>query len=161
MRSGQFALEEMENPKGIRRFSLPRGERLRGETTVSRLFASGESGFCYPVRYVFLRRDASGAKRGCGATGVRVLFSVPKKNFKKAVARNLLKRRMKEVYRLNKNILPVTCSDHAPDIAFVYSSKEATDYKTIEKGVKRALAQIGKQLCDAQKDERLNGISET
>lgn len=35
----------------------------------------------------------------------QVAFSVSKRNFKLAVTRNLIKRRMRETYRLNKNVL--------------------------------------------------------
>ena len=76
---------------------------------------------------------------------VEVLFSVPKKFHKRANRRNLLRRRTKEAYRLQKGI--VRCG--APvnlDLALIYSSKEALPYKTIAHAVRRILETIAERL---------------
>ena len=121
------------------RHTFPAKERLKGEKTISSLFTDGKSGFCYPFRYVW-RVD----KREGAAVGIKVLISVPKKHFKRAVKRNLLKRRTREAYRLNKDglTIPVTESNKSIQLAFIYSSKELHDFKTIENGVKRILGEI-------------------
>ena len=75
--------------------SLPRTERLRSLGAVRRLFESGESGFVFPFRYVWFAEADS-------VPSVEVLFSVPKKFHKRANRRNLLRRRTKEAYRLQK-----------------------------------------------------------
>ncbi len=67
----------------------------------------------------------------------QVLFSVPKRQFKHAVDRNLIRRRMKEAYRLNKSLLSGTFS-----IAFIYIGKEIEKYEVIEKGMKSALRKV-------------------
>jgi ribonuclease P protein component len=67
----------------------------------------------------------------------QVLFSVPKRQFKDAVDRNLIRRRMKESYRLHKQLLIGNYS-----IAFIYIGKEIENYKIIEKGMKSALRKI-------------------
>ena len=91
--------------------TLPKSERLSGLSRVSELFAHGKSGSCGCIRYRFLKRDDDAPSR--------IVVSVPKRNFKRAVKRNLLKRRLRESYRLQKDLL-----GPGVDILFVYLSRE-------------------------------------
>lgn len=120
--------------------SLPRSERLRSLGAVRRLFAEGESGFVYPLRYVwFAESDA--------VASAEVLFSVPKKFHKRANRRNLLRRRTKEAYRLNKELLRAEGTPSvALDLALVYSAREVVPYKTVQHAVRRILQQIVERL---------------
>lgn len=118
--------------------SLPRTERLRSLGAVRRLFESGESGFVYPFRYVwFAEPDLE--------QSVEVLFSVPKKFHKRANRRNLLRRRTKEAYRLQKNLLRADAPVNL-DLALIYSSKEVVSYKTIAHAVRRILESVVEHL---------------
>lgn len=118
--------------------SLPRTERLRSLGAVRRLFESGESGFIFPFRYVwFAEADA--------VSSTEVLFSVPKKFHKRANKRNLLRRRTKEAYRLQKQTLGNSGAVNL-DLALIYSSKEALPYKTIRNAVRRILETVGGHL---------------
>lgn len=117
---------------------LPRSERLRTLGAVRRMFESGESGFVYPFRYVwFAEADV--------LPSVEVLFSVPKKFHKRANRRNLLRRRTKEAYRLQKQVVrngePVNL-----DLALIYSSKEVLPYKTIANAVRKVLESVVERL---------------
>ena len=115
--------------------SLPRSERLRSLGAVRRLFEEGESGFVFPFRYVWLAEpDATGP--------AEVLFSVPKKFHKRANKRNLLRRRTKEAYRLQKAILGLENRPSGLDIALIYSTKEILPYSRIEQAVCRVLETI-------------------
>ena len=79
--------------------TFPRAERLRSRKQIARLFEKGESGVVYPIRYVFLTgEDDAGDATDEG--GLSVLVSVSKRNHKRANVRNLLKRRIREAYRL-------------------------------------------------------------
>lgn len=118
--------------------SLSRTERLRSMGAIRRLFESGESGFVFPFRYVwFAEPDAE--------RSVEVMCSVPKKFHKRANKRNLLRRRTKEAYRLQKEILqhgaPVNL-----DIALIYSSKEVLSYKTVAHAVRKILETVAAAL---------------
>ena len=73
---------------------------------------------------------------------VEVLFSVPKKFQKRANKRNLQRRRMKEAYRLNKEIFDREGNPVALDLALIYSSKELTPYRVIEHAVQKIMEQI-------------------
>ena len=119
--------------------SLPRSERLRSLGALRRLFEEGESGFVFPFRYVwYAEADA--------ADTTEVLFSVPKKFHKRANKRNLLRRRTKEAYRLQKGILARTGRGTNLDIALIYSSKEVLPYKHIEHAVRRILEAVAGRL---------------
>lgn len=118
--------------------SLPRTERLRSLGAVRRLFESGESGFVFPFRYVwYAEPDAT--------PSTEVLFSVPKKFHKRANKRNLMRRRTKEAYRLQKQIL--RCSEARNlDLALIYSSKEILPSKTISNAIRKVLESVVEHL---------------
>lgn len=116
---------------------LAKSERLSSLTAVRRLFQDGVSGFVYPFRYTVIVEKST-------SPTVEVLFSVPKRNHKRANKRNLLRRRTKEAYRLNKSSLWSVTMERgvAVDMALVYSSKEVLPYKTIENAVRRILDEV-------------------
>jgi ribonuclease P protein component len=108
---------------------------------VRRLFADGASGFVYPFRYMVYKSEST-------TPSVEVLFSVPKRNHKRANKRNTLKRRMREAYRLNNDVLHAAIKEHGKEvnIALVYSSKDLLPYKTIEHAVCKILAEITERM---------------
>ena len=120
--------------------TLPRAERLRTLGAIRRLFESGESGFVYPFRYVWFAEADD-------RMSAEVLFSVPKKFHKRANRRNLLRRRAKEAYRLNKRLLLAEGGKTAAvDVALIYSSKEELSYKTISHAVRKVLESVVERL---------------
>ena len=119
--------------------SLSRNQRLRSLGAVRRLFESGESGFIFPFRYVWFAEPDT-------ERSVEVLFSVPKKFHKRANKRNLVRRRTKEAYRLQKQILTDAGTPLNLDLALIYSSKETLSAKTIAHAVRRILESVAKEL---------------
>ena len=115
------------------RETFPKQERLCGKTTVEALFTRGKSGQCGCVRYRFLPREGEGPSR--------LLVSVPKRSFKRAVKRNLLKRRIREAYRRLKGGLPASA-----DILFIYVYKDILPYADIYSAVEASLKEIGEAL---------------
>ena len=127
--------------------TLSRAERLRSLSAIRRLFGEGKSGFAYPFRYNFLIHNATqpaSEEQIHSSECVKIMFSVPKRFHKRANKRNLLRRRSKEAYRLNKLSLheAVEAKGLDLDIALVYSTKEELSYKTIENAVRRILAEV-------------------
>lgn len=126
-------------------YTLPRSERLRSLKAIRRMFGEGRGGFVYPYRYIWIADKQEGVAEG---RGIEVMFSVPKKFHKRANKRNLLKRRTRETYRLNREVLCERISQAGVEVnlAFIYSTKEVHSYKTIENAVQKILAQVCERL---------------
>ena len=101
-------------------YSFKKEERLCGKTLIEALLAKGKHGSVPGMRYL--------VRKNTGCEHARVLISVPKKIFKRAVKRNLCKRRIRECWRKQKHLL--TC-ENGIDILFMYSSKEILTYEEI------------------------------
>lgn len=113
---------------------MKKKERLSVGTDLSRLFASGRYGFTDGLRYCY--------RIGNELPFNRIVVSVPKKCFRRAVKRNLLKRRIREAYRLNKNLLPVNAEKGGTDILFIYSSKDILDFNAVVLSVRNILESL-------------------
>lgn len=74
-------------------------------------------------------RAAEVAEGGC-----RIMISVPKRNFKRAVARNLLKRRIREAYRLDKEAF----TGLGLDMLICYKSRNIHPFADIQRDLKAA-----------------------
>lgn len=78
-----------------------------------------------------------------GADCNRIMVSVPKKLFKRAVKRNLLKRRIRESWRRQKHDLNV---QQSVDILFIYPKKEIQTYLQIYAAVGEIIDKINRTL---------------
>lgn len=119
--------------------SLPRSERLRTLGAVRRLFSEGESGFVYPFRYLWFAESDT-------MPSVEVLFSVPKRYHKRANRRNLLRRRTKEAYRLQKELLAPRIGTTNLDLALIYSSADILPATKIAHAVRKILETVAADL---------------
>lgn len=97
------------------RFSLGKNERLSKEIWIQELFEKGSSFYLFPFKVFVLSNPRPETRHH------QVLISVSKKNFKRAVDRNLIKRRMRESYRLQKEALP---AEPKLWIGYIYSHRE-------------------------------------
>lgn len=117
-----------------RKYIFPKEERLSSKKSIKELFSRGSSFFIYPFKVIYLTGNSPVPQ---------VLFTVPKKSFKKAVDRNIVRRRLKEAYRLNKQIiLPDQEKTLSLSIAFVYVAKEILPYKQLETKLKKCLLRL-------------------
>ena len=113
--------------------TLPKSERVSGKAAVSALMSKGRWGFARGLKYCYLRNEDDGAAVN------RIMVSVPKRLFKRAVKRNLLKRRLRESYRTQKHLLPPS----GIDLLLLYNSQEMMDYPSIACEVEGILKKIG------------------
>ncbi|MBO5709903.1 MAG: ribonuclease P protein component [Rikenellaceae bacterium] len=125
-------------------YKFPKRKRLTDKRLIDRIFKEGVADFGYPFRVVSLQHSKNTAadspgNKCCGE--VKILISVRKKQHKRAVERNLLKRRSREAFRLNINRLNYKCQQDL-NIAFVYISDKVADYKTIENGMAKCIEKL-------------------
>jgi ribonuclease P protein component len=106
------------------KFTFKKEERLNKEKWIQELFEKGSSFILHPFRVVYLPHPDPMCLTH------QVLISVSTRNFKKAVDRNTIKRRIREAYRLNKvKIL----SPGKWLIAYIYIAKEMIPSEMIHK----------------------------
>lgn len=120
--------------------TLPKEERLCGKSNISALVSEGKWGGTAHLRYCWR------AAREEGDAG-RIMVSVPKKFFKRAVKRNLLKRRIREAYRTQKQLLTAG----GIDILFAWTGKETADYLAIRSELASILIRIDKAFAGSSK----------
>ncbi len=117
--------------------NFPKSERLRYKPGISALFKTKNGAFTFPFKIAYIRHEQA------SPIPPQVLITVSKKNFKKAIDRNWIKRRIKELYRLNKSILSNEEGLYTLKyIAFVYVAKEKMPYKQMKKKLINLLASI-------------------
>ncbi|MCK4664648.1 MAG: ribonuclease P protein component [Bacteroidales bacterium] len=121
-------------------------ERLKSKKIINSLFTDGNSYVEYPYRILWGKFNFN------SPFPAQFGISVSKKKFKKAVDRNLIKRRTKEAYRKNKYILYDFCRENGIKIAvmIVYIANDIILYSEIEKKIililKRLICEIEKEL---------------
>jgi ribonuclease P protein component len=124
------------------RFSFSKNERLKGEKSFALLFAKGKSFHADLFRLTWMYIPAPENSAG----SIQAAFVAPKRNFKKAVQRNVIRRRMKEAYRLNKHILPVVCKPNSLLIfVCLYTAKRESTYAEIESKIIVTLQRLVKE----------------
>ena len=116
--------------------TLSKSERLCGKTAIAGLVDRGKGGTAGCLRYKYL-------VRADGDPVSRILLSVPKRSFKRAVKRNLLKRRIREAYRLQKQLLPA-----GVDIQFIYLPREVLPFDAIYASMTGALTAVAEKMAD-------------
>ncbi|MDR2037938.1 MAG: ribonuclease P protein component [Bacteroidales bacterium] len=119
--------------------TFSKSERLCGKRIISELFCDGKSFFLNPYKIFWTKvstiDDAS--------FPVKFAVAVPKRKFKRAVARNLIKRRTREAFRTNKQLL----SESIPEgkqihLMVVYTSDQSLPYTELDASMKKIVQYI-------------------
>lgn len=159
----------MEDAKRIR-YTLGKSEKLRHRTLVEGLFNGGESLFDYPLRlnYRILTEEELEASFRAGVPDrigpLQMLITVPKRKRKRAVDRVLLRRRIREAYRLNRlpllNVVESEKRIRTLGMAFIYLRDSNADYSTIERKMQRLLHKLEKIILEKSSDGKREEDSE-
>ncbi len=110
-------------------FKYTRKDKLKSKKGIEQLFNEGKAVTVYPLRLIYLKTafdDGSLIKTG---------VSVSKRLHKTAVARNRIKRLLREVYRLNK---PLYFNNSSTSYTFMilYLSKDGTTFDKLNNNMK-------------------------
>ncbi len=115
------------------RNTFKREEKLKKKKFIDELFMAGKAISAYPIKLIYLQIEHDSPYK------IQAGVSVPKRNFKKAVDRNRIKRLLREVYRKNKYL--IYDSEHTKKhiFMFIYVGKKEENYALLEKKMQQVL----------------------
>lgn len=134
----------------VRPFKLSKWERICGRTLLEKLFTGGKSKSfsVFPLRVVYLLTDQPDGDLQ-HVIPVKMMVSVSKRHFKRAVKRNRVKRQVRGAYRLNKEIVVSAMAD-SPNrqllLGFIWMSDELHDSDTVTRSMQVLLKRIADKL---------------
>ncbi|MDR0737899.1 MAG: ribonuclease P protein component [Prevotellaceae bacterium] len=115
--------------------SFRKKERLCSKKQIEMLFTQGNAAFVFPFKIYYRISDATAAPQ---AAPCRVMITVPKRHFKKAVHRNVLKRRTREAFRLHKQALTaaLTAQGKCLQLILHYVGETILPYELLAEAIK-------------------------
>ena len=117
-------------------FTFKKDERLCSKILIDRIFAEGDTFLTYPLKIAFVELEHSSKSQVVAA------FTVGKRNFKLAVQRNHIKRKICEAYRLNKHVLYTGLGEKRLAVFFIFIGKKIPDYTQIESAMKKGIDKL-------------------
>ena len=123
-------------------FHFPKNQKLCNEKAIERLFENGKSLTEKPFRIIY------NIDNNNEDIFLKALIVVAKKRVRLASDRNVIKRRVKEAYRLQKSELEkyLKSNNHQLNLAIIYQKHEILDYKLIEVKIKLLLSRLKEEL---------------
>jgi len=136
----------------MKRYTFKKEERLCSKRLIDDLFHNGSSFVVYPFRVVYLDSPAISGLN----FPAKVITSVPKKRFKKAVDRNRLKRQIRESYRMEKDKLYSYLQDHSLNLllAIQYVGNEKLPFDSIQNKLSQLIGRLENELSKSNLGER-------
>ena len=109
----------------------PRKEKLKQKREIDLLFAKGKWNSCGNLRIISIDLEKK-PQENFEISNQKVGVSISKRNFKKAVDRNRIKRLLRESYRLNKDIFTSKFGNHSLSMLFWVSKNHPENFSVVE-----------------------------
>lgn len=136
------------DPSPAHPLRLYRRERLCSQTAIDALWTGHDvqAAVAYPLRAVWKKAESQEPRAESGWAGTQagysIVISVPKRRLRHAVDRVLMRRRIREAFRLHRLQHPVPHELGPVNVALVYVADRLTSYAQVEKGLLRLLNKI-------------------
>lgn len=136
----------------VEKLTFRKNERLCSHKLIDEVF---ESGSAFTTRYFRVAWKVSSSFLPSPA---QVAFAVPKKTFRLAVTRNLIRRRIREAYRSQKKLLYDTLNAENIQVAFImiYRQSSVAEYIVISKMVTEAIEKLCTEIRLRQKNVKVD-----
>ncbi|HAN77953.1 MAG TPA: ribonuclease P protein component [Bacteroidales bacterium] len=129
-------------------YRLGKNQKLKSFKVIGNLFQGGNSFIAYPFKVVWLYNESD-------TRFFRFSVSVPKRKYKRAVDRNLIKRKIREAYRLNKAVLQADYHGKLADFMVIYIASADAEYLVFENAMKIALTKLRKKITTLDTGEEI------
>ena len=122
--------------------TLSKSDRLTNPVAISQIYDKGKHLNYFPFKIVWLKE--------VGGAGLKVVFSVPKRKFKRAVDRNQIKRKLRDTYRKHKHEVQKAVENKNTRVSLflVYLGKDIPPSEIVDDKINVLLKRLTKEITD-------------
>jgi ribonuclease P protein component len=125
------------------RYTFGKSEKLKNENEISKLFLEGASVSVFPLKLVYMESNFTETNL------IKMAVSASKRNFKKAVDRNRMKRMLRELYRLNKHDIYSSLDNKKYVMMLMYVGKKEEEMELLQPKMHQLIKKFGEKLKSA------------
>lgn len=125
------------------KYTFGKEERLKSSLHIQELLKNGQSISAFPFK-IFWGESKDPHQKFPAKTAILV----PKRKFKRAVDRNFMKRRIREAYRQNKNLIyePLQEMEMDMNIVILLLTDEFISFEKLDTGIRALLSKLADKI---------------